>query len=96
MKNYLHFLLLTTIIVLKLSSMALHIYVHHDDDQEENCELCVDALTNQDIDSSIPEQLGIIDIPTFNFSEEQNFYKSVFIKLSTDNVLFGRPPPSLI
>ena len=96
MKNYLHFFFLITIIVFKLSSMALHIYVHHDDDKGEKCELCIDALNNQDVDSYIPVQLSVVELPVLNSLEKKNYYKSIYRKLSTDNVRFGRPPPSFI
>jgi len=74
--------------------MALHIYVHHDDENEETCELCIDALENQDTDSYIPIQLSIVELQINNFSEQKNYYKSIYRKLSIDNFRFGRPPPS--
>jgi len=78
--------------------MALHVYVHHadEDESEEKCELCVDAVQNQEIESFAAVQLSILELNTFNFSEQKNSYKSVFKKTSIDSYRFGRPPPSLV
>jgi len=97
MKKLLQILFLVVVIVVKISSASLHIYVQHGDDiHQDECELCEYAVHNQDVDSDIPEQSYDIKLLNFNFSEQKNFYKSVHKKLSIDNTRFGRPPPSLI
>ena len=97
MKKFLQILFLVVVIVLKVSSVAFHIYVQHGDDMhQDKCELCEYAVNNQDIDSDIPEQYNNIELLSYIFSEQKDFYKSVNKRLSIDNTCFGRPPPSLI
>lgn len=96
MKNYLHFFLLTASIVIKLSSMALHLYVDHEDDlSEEKCELCVDAINNQELESFTAADFPSLEVYSFDFFEQINTYKSVCKKPSLGNALFSRPPPTL-
>lgn len=97
MKNYLHFFILMAAIVIKISSMAMHFYVDHTDDlTEEKCELCVEAINNQELESFTPIEFSTLEVYTSHFSEQINFYNSVFRKPSLGNTLFGRPPPEVI
>lgn len=77
--------------------MALHMYVDHEDDlSEENCELCIDAIKNQNLESFTATDSPILLVCFSNYSDPLNSYKSVVKNPSLDNALFGRPPPQRV
>ncbi len=98
MKKYLQVSILIGLIALKVSSAALHMYLHHGNnpDQEEKCELCEHAIQNQDIDSDISIAFNDLEFAYYNFSEQKDFYKSIVHKSTFYSTLFSRPPPASI
>lgn len=98
MKKYLHIVFLVTVIVLKVASASLHIYLDHNDADTsgEKCELCEHAIHNQDLDSDIPDEFASVEVIFSNFAFPQNLYISVHKKFTINSYRFGRPPPSLV
>ncbi len=97
-KNFLHIAFLVTAIVLKVSSVSIHMFVEHNEGEAsgEKCELCEHAIHNQELDSDTPEQYTSIEIFFTNYANQNNLYKSIAPSVAIDSSLFGRPPPSLV
>ena len=56
LRKYAYLLILLALIALKVSSSALHMYLHHADDHEhiDECELCEHAIYSQNAEFSTP------------------------------------------
>jgi len=94
-------MVLLALIAFKVSSAAIHQHLHHGhdeehEDHEESCELCEQAFYYQNTELATPPsppEIGIATIATpFLFEEE---YSSVILTAEVDDILFGRPPPSV-
>ncbi len=99
LKKYFHILFLVGIITLKILSVPLHMYFNHNgsDDHQDTCELCEHAIQNQDLDTY--KAVVLHTVALFNkdsYSQEKNYYKSVYKKSLLTTIRFGRPPPSLV
>lgn len=99
LKKIVYTLILLTLIVLKVSSAALHIHLHHghNDNHEDSCELCEYAINHQNIEFSLPVELQFVkDNKEFVFDRQNNFYKDVYLITFFEDVIFVRPPPILV
>ena len=91
---------LVALIAFKVSSMAIHIHLHHADDyehDEQHCELCKLALDFIGTEFSSTSENQIIEVAfgtNFNLPKER--YNSVCIVSPSYSTLFGRPPPTLV
>ncbi|SHG33288.1 hypothetical protein SAMN04488116_1002 [Flagellimonas flava] len=94
-KKILGFVLLTSLMLVKVS--ALHVYSHQEDDSDtaENCHLCDIAMDNQSMDmlannDTLPQQ----NVTPIIEEEPLTVLPYVITDFST-SLLFSRPPPSM-
>lgn len=97
-KKDLYILLLLALIAFKVSSVAIHNHLHHshDDEHEDNCELCEHALYHQNVEFFAPADFPSIRVDNApHFHQQKDSYKSVCVAPVFNKTLFGRPPPLL-
>ncbi len=93
-KKYLHILFFVTLMVLKVSAIA--IYLHHDTcEQVDDCEICEHAIYNQSNEFSNPPHFQAIEVSQSpSLWQPKSRYKSVSIPTLSNNTHFARPPPT--
>lgn len=90
--------ILLILITFKVSSAAVHNYLHHeyDDGHEEQCELCEHAIYHQNLEFPFSYQT---EVPTnttvLHLSSAPIGVKSLEVSSYSISQLFTRPPPSL-
>ena len=78
--------------------MSIHLFSSQEENNHDNCEVCEFAIYNQNLDFSSAQEFQSLEVHiTHSFPHIEDYYKSVFHYIQSNNkTLFGRPPPSLI
>ncbi|WP_350285978.1 hypothetical protein [uncultured Croceitalea sp.] len=94
LKKHFFPLILLALIAFKVS--ALHVYLHHSDEEhDDDCELCEHAIYHQIIEFSTPADFELVRIDyTPHFNQQEPYHDSVHVSAFFDNTLFVRPPPA--
>jgi len=96
MKKYVQLFFFITLIAFKVAAVQVYWHDCPDDGAIDDCEICENAIHNQNIESSFSEPFYSFEIcHTPAFSKQESHYESVIIYRLSTTAHFGRPPPSL-
>ena len=92
--------ILLALMIFKVSSAAIHINLHHEQEyeheNEDHCGLCENAMFVLNADFSVATEFSVMaNEHTVTFHQPKNYYNSTSIVSFSGKSNFVRPPPSL-